>query len=175
MPPDKSADTLMSAPVIPSPACGVSGAAGVIVTQGGSTGGWPLYAHDGKLKYCYNFFGIEHYLIAADEPLPRGKHQLRMEFAYDGGGLAKGGDVTLYYDGKAVGGGRVDKTQPLAYSADEACDVGADTGSPGSPDYGPPGNKFTGQIDWVQIDIGDDNHDHLIKAEDRFNIAMARQ
>ena len=28
-----------------------------------------------------------------------------MEFAYDGGGLAKGGDVTLYYDGKAVGKG----------------------------------------------------------------------
>ena len=42
------------------------------------------------------------------------KHQVRMEFAYDGGGLAKGGDVTLYYDGKPVGAGRVEQTQPMA-------------------------------------------------------------
>ena len=89
-----------------------SGAAGVIVTQGGSVGGWILYAHDGKLKYCYNFFGIQHYMITADSPIPAGKHQVRMEFEYDGGGLAKGGDVTLYYDGNAVGAGRVDHTEP---------------------------------------------------------------
>lgn len=151
------------------------GAKGVIVTQGGSVGGWTLYAKDGKLKYCYNFFGIEHYFAEADQPIPEGKHQVRMEFKYDGGGLAKGGDVTLYYDGKAVGKGRVDKTQPMGYSADEAADVGADTGSPASPDYGPTGNAFNGNIAWVQIDLGDDDHDHLITAEDRFRIAMARQ
>jgi arylsulfatase len=152
-----------------------SGAAGVVVTQGGSVGGWSLYAHQGKLKYCYNFFGIEHYFVTADTPIPPGKHQVRMAFKYDGGGLAKGGDVTLYYDGKAVGTGRVEHTEPMAYSADEACDVGADTGSPSSPDYGPTGNKFTGEIDWVQIDIGEDSQDHLIKPEDRLTIAMARQ
>ena len=83
--------------------------------------------------------------------------------------------VRLYYAGKSVGQGRVERTQPMIYSADEACDVGADTGSPASPDYGPTGNKFSGQIDWVQIDIGDDSQDHLIKAEDRLTIAMARQ
>ena len=152
-----------------------SGAAGVIVNQGGSMGGWSMYAHEGKLKYCYNFLGIEHYMITADTALPPGKHQVRMAFAYDGGGLAKGGDVTLYYDGKPVGTGRVERTQPMAYSSDEACDVGADTGSPASPDYGPTDNKFTGEIDWVQIDIGDDSQDHLIKAEDRLTVAMARQ
>jgi hypothetical protein len=64
----------------------------------------------------------------------------------------------------------------MSFSADEAaCDVGADMGSPASPDYGPTGNAFTGEIAWVQIDIGGDSHDHLIKAEDRINIAMARQ
>jgi arylsulfatase len=152
-----------------------SGATGVIITQGGSVGGWTLYAYEGRLKYCYNFFGIEYYMVTADAPIPAGKHQVRMEFAYDGGGLAKGGTVTLYYDGKPVGTGRVDQTQPMGYSADEACDVGADTGSPASPDYGPTGNKFSGDIEWVQIDIGDDSHDHLITAEDRFNIAMAHQ
>ena len=152
-----------------------SGANGVIITQGGSVGGWSLYAHEGKLKYCFNFFGIEHYITSAKKPIPAGKHQVRMEFKYDGGGLAKGGDVTLYYDGKAVGKGRVEQTQPMGYSADEACDVGSDTGSPASPDYGPTGNRFTGEIEWVQLDIGEDSHDHLITPEERFNLAMARQ
>jgi hypothetical protein len=41
--------------------------------------------------------------------------------------------------------------------------------------YGPTGNQFTGQGNWVQIDLGDDDHDHLITAEDKFNLAMARQ
>jgi hypothetical protein len=152
-----------------------SGAAGVIVNQGGGVGGWSLYAHDGKLRYCYNFLGIEYYVITADTPIPPGKHQVRMAFTYDGGGLAKGGDVTLYYDGNAVGTGRVDQTEPMVFSADEACDVGFDSGSPVSPDYGPTGNKFTGEIDWVQIDIGEDSQDHLITPEDRLTIAMARQ
>jgi len=152
-----------------------SGARGVIITQGGSVGGWTLYAHEGKLRYCYNFFGINYYMTTTDTPIPAGEHQVRMEFRYDGGGLAKGGDVTLYYDGEAVGNGRVEQTQPMGYSADEACDVGADSGSPASPDYGPTGNKFTGDIKWVRIDVGTDSQDHLIRPEDRFNIAMAHQ
>jgi arylsulfatase len=63
----------------------------------------------------------------------------------------------------------------MVFSADEACDVGGDTGSPASPDYGPTDNKFSGDIDWVQIDIGEDAHDHLITPEQRLNIAMAKQ
>ena len=34
------------------------GADGVIVAQGGRFGGWSLYTHNGKLKYCYNGAGI---------------------------------------------------------------------------------------------------------------------
>jgi arylsulfatase len=151
------------------------GAAGVIVSQGGGVGGWCLYAHDGRLKYCYNFFGIEYYFVTADEPIPSGDHEVRMEFKYDGGGLGKGGEVTLLYDGKAVGTGRVEQTEPMAFSADEACDVGSDTGSPTSTDYGPHGNTFTGTIDRVIIDIGQDSHDHLVTAQDKLNISMSRQ
>ncbi len=151
------------------------GAKGVIVTQGGFVGGWTLYAYEGRLKYCYNFFGLEHYFAQASEPIPAGKHQVRMEFKYDGGGLAKGGDVTLYYDGNEVGKGRVNKTEPMGYSADEACDVGSDTGSPASPDYGATGNSFNGKIEWVRLDIGDDDHSHLITAADKVKVAMARQ
>jgi arylsulfatase len=63
----------------------------------------------------------------------------------------------------------------MAFSADEACDVGSDTGSPTSPDYGPHGNGFNGRIEWVKIDISTDDHEHLITPQDRFNISMARQ
>jgi arylsulfatase len=150
------------------------GAEGVIITQGGQVGGWSLYAHQGKLKYAYNFFGIEHFFAESAAELPAGEHQVRMEFAYDGGGLAKGGDVTLYVDGSRVGAGRVERSIPMGFSADEACDVGSDSGSPASPDYGPRDNAFNGAITWVQIDLGDDDHDHLMTAEERFNLAVAR-
>jgi arylsulfatase A-like enzyme len=152
-----------------------SGAQGVIVAIGGGVGGWSLYALNGKLKHCYNFFGIKHYFVEGTQPIPSGKHQVRMEFKYDGGGLAKGGAVSLFVDGKKDGEGRVEMTVPMVFSADETCDVGKETGSPVSPDYGPKSNEFSGQVNWVQIDLEKDDHDHLISPEERLNLAMARQ
>jgi arylsulfatase A-like enzyme len=151
------------------------GGEGVIVAQGGHVGGWALYAFGGKLKYCFNFFGIEQFFAESAEPMPAGDHQVRMEFAYDGGGLAKGGEITLYVDGQSVGTGRVERTIPMGYSADEGLEIGRDLGSPSSPDYGPRGNEFSGTIAWVQLDVGTDDHDHLISPEERFNLAMAKQ
>jgi arylsulfatase len=100
-----------------------------------------------------------------------------MEFAYDGGGLGKGGMVTLYVDGDKVGEGRVDGTVPLIFSGDETADIGSDTASPVSDDYGPTDNEFTGSVLWVQIDLGEDaeDADHLITPEERLRVAMARQ
>ncbi len=112
-----------------------SGANGVIIAQGGSVGGWSFYAHKGKLKFCYNFFGIEHYFTESDSDVPAGHHQVRMEFAYDGGGPAKGGTVSLYVDGAKVGDGRVERTEPMGFSADETMDIGVEFASPVSPDY----------------------------------------
>lgn len=154
-----------------------SGAAGVIVAQGGLTGGWSLYTKAGKPKYCYNFYGVDHYTIEGTIPIPPGTHQVRMEFAYDGGGLAKGGTVTLYVDGQKAGEGRVDRTQPLVFSADETCDVGFEAGSPVTKDYPTAGDKFSGEVNWVQIDVGEDAEDldHLISPEERFRVAMALQ
>jgi arylsulfatase A-like enzyme len=154
-----------------------SGAEGVIVAQGGLTGGWSLYAKDGRPKYCYNFYGMERYYVEGREKIPAGKHEVRMEFAYDGGGLAKGGTATLYVDGKKSGEGRVEKTEPMIFSADETCDVGYEAGSPVTYDYRKSSNKFSGEVNWVEIDLGKDsvNLDHLIKPEDRLSLAMARQ
>ena len=113
-----------------------SEAEGVIIALGGGFGGWSVYAKKGILKYCYNFFGVQAVLRREhDGSSPTGRHQVRVEFEYDGGGPAKGGNVTLYIDGKQVGSGRVDHTQPVVFSADETCDIGTDYGSPVTNDY----------------------------------------
>ena len=152
-----------------------TGAEGVIIAQGGAFGGWSLYAKGGKAKFAYSFFGLETYHVEATEPIPAGKHQIRMEFAYDGGGLGKGGNVTLYYDGKKVGEGRVERTVPMAFSADETTDVGRESGTPVSPDYDRDSSVFTGKVNWVQIDLGKEDADHVISPEERVRVAMARQ
>jgi arylsulfatase len=151
------------------------GADGVIIAQGGRFGGWAVYAKDGRLKFVYNVLGIHEFSVSADQPIPTGAHQVRMEFAYDGGGLAKGGKVTLYHDGAAVGEGRVEMTQPMVFSADETTDVGRETGTTVTSDYTAATSRFNGKIEWVQIDLGDDDHDHFISDEERLRIALARQ
>ena len=154
-----------------------SGPAGVIIAQGGRFGGWSLYIHDRKPAYCYNLLGVQRFKVQSDTELKSGDHQVRMEFAYDGGGLAKGGTVTLYIDGSPVGEGRVDVTQPMIFSADETTDLGSDSATPVSDDYNPDSSTFTGRVRWVQIDLGDDaeDADHLISAEERYRVAVARQ
>ncbi len=148
---------------------------GTIIAQGGGFGGWTLYAKDGKLKYCYNVLGLQQFYVESTEQIPSGKHQVRMEFAYDGGGLGKGGAVSLYIDGKKAGAGRVEVTQPIIFSADETTDLGSDTGTAVTKDFTSHESEFTGKVNWVQIDLSTDDHDHLISPEERLHLAMARQ
>jgi arylsulfatase len=154
-----------------------TGAEGVIVCQGGNIGGWSLYAKAGKLKYCYNLGGIKYFYTEAADPIPAGEHQVRMEFAYAGGGLGKGGNVTLYVDGKKAGEGVIPMTLAMVFSCDDGCDVGEDTGSPVSEDYGSRGNEFNGTVKGAQIAIADaaESSDHLVNPEEAVRIAMARQ
>jgi arylsulfatase len=102
---------------------------------------------------------------------------VRAEFAYDGGGLGKGGTVSLFIDGSKVGEGRVDATEPMLFSPDETTDLSSDSATPVSDDYGPRGSEFTGRVQWVQLDLGDDaqDADHFITPEERLRVAMARQ
>ncbi len=154
-----------------------NGASGVIVAQGGDMGGWSLYVHKGKLKYFYSFLGVQHSEVTATSKLPAGKHQARMEFAYDGGGIGKGTTITLYVDGEKVGEGRIERTTALFFSMDETLEVGCDLGAPVSKDYPVRDNAFNGKVNWVQIDIdaAAKDVDHMIGAEERFMVAMARQ
>jgi arylsulfatase len=152
------------------------GGEGVLVAQGGAYAGWSLYLHEGKPVYCYNLFGLQRFKVAGEQPVPAGEHQVRMEFAYDGGGLGKGGDVTIYVDGDKVGEGRVEHTVPMLFSGDETLDLGRDSATPVSDDHGTD-TGFTGHVRWVQVDLDEaaEDVDHMITPEERLRIAMARQ
>jgi arylsulfatase A-like enzyme len=158
---------------IVAPAEGVEG---VIVAQGGSIGGWSLYAKDGKPRYCYNLLGLQRFYVDSDRSIPEGTHQVRMEFDYAGPGLGKGGTVTLYLDGVEIGQGEVAATAPMIFSADDTCDVGVENGALVADDYPVP-NRFTGEVNWVEIDVGKagEDADHRVDAEERVRVAMARQ
>jgi arylsulfatase A-like enzyme len=153
------------------------GVEGVIIAQGGAFAGWSLYVRDRKPRYAYNLLGLQHFSVEGGSEIPAGEHQVRMEFTYDGGGLAKGGRVELFVDGESTGEGRLEATLPLIFSADETCDIGADTGSPVTPEYTSENSRFTGGIDWVQIDVDGsaEDVDHLITPAERLRLAMARQ
>ena len=129
--------------------------------------GVQIFAKAGRAKFAYNFFGLQTFTTDASQLILAGKHQVRMEFAYDGGGLAKGGKVSLYYDGKKVGEGRVERTVPMLFSEDETTDVGRDTATPVSSDYTRKTSVFNREINWVQINLGKDDHDHIITPERR--------
>ncbi len=147
---------------------------GVVIAQGGRFGGWALYFRDSRAAFVYNLLGLQEFATVATEAVTPGNHQVRVEFAYDGGGLAKGGDVTLYYDGAAVGSGRVGQTQPMVFSADETTDVGDDYGMPVSAGYAG-ASRFNGRLYVVQIDVGEDDHSHLIDPTEVARVATSRQ
>ena len=129
------------------------GANGVIVAQGGRFGGWSLYLKDGKPTYCYNFVGLRESKVAATQAVAAGKANIRMNFDYDGGGIGKGGNVTLLVNGEKVASGRVENTQAMIFSADETADVGVDDATPVTTDYKQYDNAFTGKLLKVVVDV----------------------
>ena len=130
------------------------GANGVILSQAGRFGGWSLYVKDGKPMYAYNYLGLSSSKVASPKALPEGKATIRYEFKYDGGGLGKGGVGTIFINDEKVVEGKIDKTQPYIFSADEGADVGVDGETPVTHDYEEGDNKFTGTIQKVVIEVG---------------------
>ena len=127
---------------------------GIIIAQGGRFGGWALYVKDGVAAYDYNFLGMQRYTVAAAQKLTPGKHTLKFDFAYDGGGIGKGGLGTIYIDDKKVGEGRIERTQPGIFSADETADVGIDLATPVVERIGAEAkSKFNGSIPKVTVEV----------------------
>jgi arylsulfatase len=131
------------------------GASGIILAQGGRFGGWSLHLHNGKPAYEYNFLGLNRYVVESPDALPAGKATVILDFAYDGGGPGKGGLAKLSVNGKKVAEGRIDRTQPNIFSADETADVGLDNQTPVAEGvgYGPEETKFTGKISKVTLEV----------------------
>lgn len=131
------------------------GASGAILSQGGKFGGWSLYMKDGKPAYTYNFLGLSRYTVASPTALPAGPATVVLDFVYDGGGPGKGGTATLSVNGKAVAEGRVEKTQPNIFSADETADVGIDNQTPVAQGIGiGTETRFGGKIEEVVLAVG---------------------
>jgi hypothetical protein len=84
----------------------------------------------GRGVRSYNLVGVQRSYVGTEVELPAGTHQARMEFAYDGGGIGKGGTVTLLVDGEEVGEGRVERTHRFLFSMDETADIGATPAHP---------------------------------------------
>jgi arylsulfatase len=130
------------------------GGHGIIIAQGGRFGGWAMYVYKGIPCYDYNFLGMQRFTISSDKKLPAGKSTIRFEFAYDGGGVAKGGTGTFYINDEKAGEGRIERTQPRIFSADETADVGIDLATPVVERIGAEKkSEFTGHIPNVTIKI----------------------
>jgi arylsulfatase A-like enzyme len=130
------------------------GESGMIVTHGGLEGGYGLYLRDGKPVFVYNFLGADRPTFAAKSALPKGRTKLAVDFKYDGGGMGKGGKITMTANGKTIAEGRLGRTIPIQFSLGEGLDVGMDVGSPVDFTYKLP-FAFTGKIEKVKIDLGE--------------------
>jgi arylsulfatase A-like enzyme len=153
----------------------MAGARGVIVAEGANFGGWGLYSKDGKLTYVYNCAGMELYTVQDPGLLTPGSHLIRMEFVYDGGGIGKGGMVSLFVDAKKVAEGRVEQTVPVAFAGDARLMVGNKTGGPICSDFRVSGNRFNGRVNWVQIDLAPARAEQVVPTEQQVRVAMATQ
>jgi arylsulfatase len=149
---------------------------GVIVAQGGRFAGWALYVKDGMAKYVHNYFDLDYYYVEATKPLPAGTVNIRYHFNFDGDKPGGGGTGTLYINDEKVGEGRIEKTVPSIFSADETLDIGCDLALPVTDDY-PVGaeNAFQGELHWVRIDLGEEQISEPEPEELVYQRMMARQ
>jgi len=128
---------------------------GIILCQGGKFGGWALYMNEGRPAYTYNYFGLESYTIMAPEAITAGDAEIKLEYEYDGDGTGKGGTAKLYVNGNEVAEGRVEKSVPAVFSADETADVGKDDATQVADKVFEDVNEseFTGYVNKVTISI----------------------
>ena len=131
---------------------------GIILAQGGKFAGWALYMNDGKPAYTYNWFGLERYTIESPNAIDDDQAEIKIDFDYDGGGAGKGATVSISVDGQEVAKGRVEKTVPGVFSADETADVGRDDATQVADlvFQNSRESEFTGNVNSVTISIQPD-------------------
>lgn len=130
-----------------------AGTNGVIIQQAGRFGGWSLYVIDGKPVFAYNYLGLKTTKVKSEMTLPKGKATVTLTFKAESKQPAAGGTAELAVNGKTVASGKIEKTEPNAFSADETANVGMDRETPVSDDYTTAESHFTGKIDKVTITL----------------------
>ena len=115
-----------------------------------------MYAKDGKLKYCYNLFGIKFYPESRPPPCLQASIRCGWSSRTRAAVWPKVAPSRSLWMAERWAG-QLPATQPMIFSADETCDVGKDTGSTVSPDYTAETSKFNGTINWIQLDQGADD------------------
>jgi arylsulfatase A-like enzyme len=153
-----------------------AGAEGVLLACGDVQGGFSFYMQGGKLHYVYSYVGSKFFHIESSEPVPVGRHKLRLEFETTGkmdykNGKGAPGIARLFIDGEMVGKGDIPLTMAVMIGLAGGMVCGADPGSPVWDKYEPP-FKFTGTLYSSTVDVsGDVTKDH----ETHMRIALARQ
>jgi arylsulfatase len=152
------------------------GAEGVVLAQGGSSGGYCLFIKNGRLHYAYNYVGDKQFLISSKDKVPEGRVSVRFEFEPTGKpdiakGLGASGRGRLYIGDKLSAEQQLPVTIPLEIGITEGLVCGRDPGSAVSADYDPP-FEFTGTIRDVVIDV---SGDLIVDNEARMRAVMAHQ
>ncbi|MBX7433502.1 arylsulfatase [Mycobacterium sp. Y57] len=131
------------------------GAEGVLAALGGDAAGFAVFLWEGKVRYHYNFFGLERYDATAESPLTPGAHTIVVDFAPDAPQPGSPASVTVSVDGQQVAQTRIARQVPQRCGT-ESFDVGMDCVSPVCDDYaGQAPFPFTGTIDSVAFTFGD--------------------
>ncbi len=149
---------------------------GVIIAQGGRFGGWAMYVKDGKPKFAYNYFDQTIFYVEGTEKLPEGTVNVRYHFDFTDKTPGGGGTGRLYINDKQAGEARIDKTIANIFAADETMDIGVDLAMPVTDDY-PEGaeNRFQGAVNWVRIDLEDNDISHQVPEDLVYKAIVARQ
>ncbi len=109
---------------------------GMIVTQGGRFSGWGLYLIGGHPTFAYRASNHDESLfrLTADRPIEPGRHVMEVSFAYDGGGVGRGGRFELKVDGEVAGTVRAPATVPFKFAPEDAS-IGFDGGTSLTEEY----------------------------------------
>jgi arylsulfatase len=125
---------------------------GAVFSLGGSDGGYGIYVRDGKPVFVGNFLNRTITRVTSSQALGTGPAKIRGEFKYDGGGMGKGGTMSLFLNDQKVGEGRIEQTQGITLGLGGTLDVGADTGTAVDEEYTPP-FAFNGKVQQVTVDL----------------------
>jgi arylsulfatase len=135
----------------------VSGAEGILITQGSRNAGFALLVKDGHLHYIHNYVGLEKFQVTSSEAIPTGEVSVRFEFEPTGDpnfseGRGSPGRCQLYIDNNLVGNLEIPYSTPNMFGV-----LGASTGYAAFDSVNPEMYQapfhFTGEIKQVVIDV----------------------